>query len=91
MQKNRWSLRDLYRVMEESPENPVSKAQDKLDDAVFAAYGIKRDDDVLAFLLALNAKIVALEEQGKPVTGPGLPKSVDSTFITDDCVRMPAT
>jgi hypothetical protein len=90
MKEHNWSLRELYQTMEETPENAVSKAQDKLDAAVFAAYGIKKDDDILSFLLALNVKLSALELQGKSIIGPGLPKTASSDFLTNDCVRMPS-
>lgn len=91
MQKNGFSLRDLYRIMEETPENLVSKAQEKLDKAVRAAYEIKKTDDILSFLLELNLKLFDLEEDGKLIQGPGLPKVVTnaSKFITQDCVAMP--
>lgn len=89
MQKQNWSLRDLYRVMEETPENLVSKAQDSLDAAVFAAYGIKKGDDILSFLLALNNKLAEAENAKQEIVGPGLPKSVEpESFITSDCVKM---
>ena len=91
MQKNGFSLRDLYRIMEETPENPVSKAQEKLDKAVCTAYKMKKTDDILSFLLELNLKLFDLEEDGKLIQGPGLPKVVTdkSKFVTDDCVAMP--
>lgn len=87
--KHQWSLRELYRVMEETPENPVSKAQDKLDAAVFTAYGMKKDEDILSFLLALNGQLAEAEAAGKPIIGPGLPSTAaPDTFMTDDCVRV---
>jgi hypothetical protein len=91
MAQNRMSLRDLYRVMEETPANPVSEVQDKLDAAVFAAYGIKKNDDILAFLLALNLELAEKEANGEEIVGPGLPSSIENPaeFITDDCIKMP--
>jgi hypothetical protein len=91
MAQHRMSLRDLYRVMEETPANPVSEVQDKLDAAVFAAYGIKKNDDILAFLLALNLELAEKETNGEEIVGPGLPPSIENPaeFITDDCIRMP--
>jgi hypothetical protein len=57
MRKHNLSLRDLYRAMEDTPKNPISLAQDVLDLAVRRCYGMKRRDDVLAFLLRLNLKL----------------------------------
>ncbi len=86
------SLRDLYRIVEETPTNPVSEAQEKLDRAVFAAYGMKSSDDILAFLLALNQKLAKEEASGGVITGPGLPPGISNPeqFITNDCIHMPA-
>jgi hypothetical protein len=91
MAENKMSLRELYRAMEETPANPVSEAQNNLDALVFAAYGMNKDDDVLAFLLALNLELAQKEAKGEKVLGPGLPPSVKDPdmFITDDCICMP--
>lgn len=91
MAENRMSLRDLYRVMEETPTNPVSEVQDELDAAVFAAYGMKKNDDVLAFLLTLNLELAEKEANGEEILGPGLPLSIENPaeYITDDCIQMP--
>jgi hypothetical protein len=85
------TLRDLYREMEEKVENPVSEAQDKLDAAVFSAYRMKKNADVLSSLLALNLELAELEAEGKTIIGPGLPLTIKNpaAFITDDCVAMP--
>ena len=93
MAENGFSLRDLYRIVEETPANPVSAAQDRLDSAVFAAYGIKKDDDVLAFLLALNSKLAEKEDQGEEIIGPGLPPGIGNAeeFITKDCISFSNT
>lgn len=90
MQENYLSLRDLYRTVEETPFNPVSLAQEKLDTAVMSAYGMKKNEDVLAFLLALNLSLAEKEKRGEKVVGPGLPPAADNPadFITDDCVQM---
>lgn len=90
MAKDRISLRDLYRVMEEIPTNPVSEVQDKLDAAVFAAYGIKKNDDILAFLLNLNLELAEKEANKEKIIGPGLPPMIESPaeFITDDCIKI---
>ena len=91
MTEHRMSLRDLYRVMEETPANPVSELQDNLDAAVFAAYGVKKNDDTLACLLALNLELADKESMGEVIVGPGLPPNImnPDEFITDDCIKMP--
>lgn len=91
MAENNYSFRDLYRIMEESPVNPVSEMQEELDDAVFAAYGLKKKDDILAFLLELNLKLSQKETSGEQVVGPGLPPIITnkSQFISNDCIQMP--
>ncbi len=91
MAKNEWSLRDLYRTLDLPGKNPLRDAQDQLDTAVRAAYGMKPKADPLAFLLALNKDVAARETAGEGVTAPGLPPGVEDTgsFITEDCVRAP--
>lgn len=90
MEKNDFSLRDLYKLMESAPDNPVSEIHSKLDNAVKSAYGIKEDDDILEFLLNLNYECHEKEESGKNITPPGLPPIIKeaSKFISDDCVRI---
>lgn len=91
MKQHRMSLRDLYRVMEETPTNPVSEVQDRLDAAVFAAYGLKKNDDILVFLLTLNLELAEKEANGEEIVGPGLPPFIanPTEFITEDCIQMP--
>lgn len=91
MLKHGKSLRGLYRIMEETPENTVSKFQDKLDATVFDAYGMKKDEDVLAFLLRLNLQLAEKEAAGEKIVGPGLPPIVRDAkeFISDDCISAP--
>lgn len=90
MEKNDFTLRDLYKLMESTPNNPVTEIQNKLDNAVKSAYGIKEEDDILEFLLNLNYECHKKEESGKTITPPGLPPSIkdSSEFISNDCVRM---
>jgi hypothetical protein len=89
MQENGWSLRDLYRTLETPGKNALRDAHEALDKAVRAAYGMKKDQDPLKFLLDLNLAVAAREEAGEPVVGPGLPPCVTdpAPFITDDCIR----
>lgn len=90
MKENKWSLRELYRTMEETPNNPVSEMHEKLDFAVRLAYGMKKNADVLAFLLDLNLKLAEREGNGETIIGPGLPPIIENPkkYVTEDCVRM---
>ena len=86
-----YSLRSLYRTLEEPGANPLRDAHARLDDAVRAAYAMPRKADPLAFLLELNLALAAREKAGEAVTPPGLPlpEPERAAFVTDDCVRMP--
>lgn len=90
MRENNWSLRDLYRAMEDGVENPVSNAQDKLDKVVRKTYGIASAIDDLSFLLELNARCAARESIGEEIIEPGLPIDFwnDCTLYSDDCVNI---
>ena len=90
MAKMNWSLRDLYRTLEEPGANPLRDAQARLDAAVRAAYGMPKDADILAFLLDLNLACAAREAAGEAITPPGLPlpESERAAFVTDDCIRV---
>lgn len=90
MAENNLSLRELYRTMEETPNNPVSEMHEKLDNAVRSAYGMKKNADVLAFLLDLNLKLAEKERNGETIIGPGLPPTIENPkkYVTEDCVRM---
>lgn len=84
------TLRDLYRSLELPGQNPLRDAQDALDTAVRAAYGMKPEEDVLAFLLKLNLALAAKEQKGESIVGPGLPPGIGNPqeFVSEDCVRM---
>ncbi len=90
MAKHDFSLRDLYKLMESTPNNPVTEIQNELDKAVNAAYGIKEGDDILEFILNLNFACHKKEESGKEILPPGLPLFVNEPqkYISEDCVRM---
>ena len=90
MAKMGWSLRDLYRTLEEPGANPLRDAQARLDMAVRAAYGLPKDADILAFLLDLNLACAAREAAGEAITPPGLPlpEGEHAAFVTDDCIRV---
>ncbi|MCX6877802.1 MAG: N-6 DNA methylase [Verrucomicrobia bacterium] len=89
MAKMNWSLRDLYRTLEEPGANPLRDAQARLDTAVRSAYAMPKDADILAFLLALNQTCAAKEAAGEKITPPGLPLPVEEheAFLTEDCIR----
>jgi SAM-dependent methyltransferase len=90
MAKMNWSLRDLYRTLEEPGSNPLRDAQARLDTAVRAAYAMPKDADILAFLLALNQTCAAKEAAGEKITPPGLPLPVEEhgEFVTSDCIQV---
>lgn len=91
MRKLKYSLRDLYRTLEEPGDNPLRDAQARLDAAVRAAYGMSNDADPLAFLLELNLACAAKEKTDEKITPPGvpLPREEHAAFITDDCIQAP--
>jgi hypothetical protein len=91
MQSNGWSLRDLYRTLETPGANRLRDAHAALDSAVRAAYGMKEQEDLLAFLLCLNLELAGMETNGQPIAAPGLPCLVPKPedFATDDCIEPP--
>jgi hypothetical protein len=90
MEAHHYTLRELYRIMDDTPENPVSEIQNRLDNAVRDAYNMRRNADVLQFLLDLNGKVYEKEQNGEKVQGPGLPEKIKakSGLVSDDCVRI---
>ena len=70
MDANNWSLRELYKSLETPGENRLRTAHAALDAAVRAAYGMKPDEDILAFLLKLNLELAEKEKQGEPSPRP---------------------
>jgi hypothetical protein len=85
-----YSLRDLYRTLDEPGANPLRDSHGRLDAAVRAAYGMPASADPLAFLLELNLALAAKEKKGESITPPGLPLPAadQAAYITDDCVRI---
>jgi hypothetical protein len=93
-----WSLRELYRTLDEPGDNPLRTAHARLDTAVRAAYAMgsatrssaASPPDPLAFLLALNLELAAKEKAGEKITPPGFPApdAERARFITEDCIRM---
>jgi hypothetical protein len=92
MAANGWSLRDLYRTLETPGANRLRDAQAALDAAVRAAYGMKENEDPLAFLLRLNLELAEKEKSGDRVMPPGLPNFVPDPegFTSGDCIEPPA-
>ena len=90
-EKLNYSLRDLYRTLEQPGDNPLREAHARLDAAVRAAYGMPADADPLAFLLELNLACAGREKAGEKITPPGLPLPSDqhAEFITEDCLQAP--
>ena len=85
-----WSLRALYRTLDEPGDNPLRTAQSRLDTAVRTAYPMPAKADPLTALLTLNLSLAAQEKVGEPITQPGLPlpDADHAAFITADCVRV---
>jgi hypothetical protein len=73
---NGWSLRDLRRILETPGANRLRDAHAALDTAVRAAYGMKEQEETLAFLLRLNLELAGLETIGQLITQPGLSAAV---------------
>ncbi|MCA1658399.1 MAG: N-6 DNA methylase, partial [Verrucomicrobiaceae bacterium] len=92
MRKLNYSLRDLYRTLEQPGDNPLREAHARLDAAVRAGYGMPDDADLLAFLLELNLACAAKEKAGEKITPPGLPLPIGehAEFMTDDCIQPSA-
>jgi hypothetical protein len=69
--------------------HPLKDAHAKLDAAVREAYGMTPKQNVLAFLLALNAKVANAEAKGAVVQAPGLPNVVTAKkpFVTTDALQ----
>ncbi|WP_152052799.1 DNA methyltransferase [Tautonia marina] len=82
-------LRAVYRTLELPGKNPLKEAHARLDRAVLDAYGFDPKGDLLAQLLALNLEVARREQDGEPVTAPGVPPGYPEPdrLVTDDCIR----
>ncbi len=91
MDKLKYSLRQLYRTLEQPGDNPLRDAHAQLDAAVRAAYEMPKNDDPLAFLLELNLKLATKEKAPEKVTPPGLALHMNkrNELVTDDCIQAP--
>ena len=92
MRKLNYSLRELYRTLEQPGDNPLRDAHARLHAAVRAAYRMPSDADPLALLLEFNLACAAKEKPAEKITPPGLPLPPEdhAAFITDDCIRPPS-
>jgi hypothetical protein len=73
--ENNFSLRELYRTLELPGDNPLRKAHERLDEAVWEAYyyGLPKTmqkTDELEFLLHLNELCAKAEAAGNEIIGP---------------------
>ena len=84
------SYRDLYRSIELPGDHELLKYHKALDEAVYSAYGFKKTQDKLKFLLSLNLELSAKEDRCEKITGPGLPQNVKNykELITKDCISL---
>jgi hypothetical protein len=87
-----WSLRELYRTLDEPGDNPLRSANADLDAAVRSAYGMPSKANPLAFLLAMNLALATKERASQKITPPGLPfpDAEHAAFITSDAIGTPA-
>jgi len=90
MEKNKFSLRDVYRILEKSGKNKLRNLHDDLDKAVIEAYGFDMKKNILQQLLELNYEVAQLEKEDKKVRAPGLPDQITDKqkYISDDCVKF---
>ena len=81
MGKLGYSLRELYRALEDPGDNHT-----RLDTTVRAGYSFPAKAVPLAALLELNLTLSAEEKVGKLITPPGLPlpEAYRAAFITED-------
>ena len=90
MGKLGYSLRELYRTLEDPGANPLREAHSRLDTAVRDAYEFHSAETALADLLELNAELAAKERSGTSITPPGLPLPTpeQAAFTTEDCIGV---
>jgi hypothetical protein len=91
MSKLNYSLRDLYRTLDQPGTNPLREAQNRLDAATRSAYGFAPEADALTALLALNVELAGKEKRGEPVQAPGMPEGLgESITMSVDSIRADA-
>lgn len=88
MERHQFTLRDIYRILEEPGNNPLKDFHLQLDNSVMEAYGFNKRNDILTQLLELNLKVYSKEQKKIEVQSPGLPSFVKNSneFITEDCI-----
>ena len=86
------NLRKIYKLEEISPSTPISKIQGALNDAVRNAYGMRKIDDPLAFILTLNEELAQKENEKKNIRGPGHPFLTLSQLqsLQGECIPAPS-
>jgi len=91
MNQNNWTFKNLYDTMDVPGTNRLLDAHAALDIAVREAYGMKKKDDALEFLVNLNTALTDEEEQGHRIVGPGIPPCVKkpNELISTDRIVMP--
>lgn len=90
LKKEGISYRDLYRSLELPGDHELLKYHETLDEAVYSAYGFRKNQDKLDFLLQLNLDLSTKESKEEEITGPGLPQVVKNPkeLITEDCISL---
>lgn len=90
MSRHNYTLRNIYRILEEPGTNPLKDLHQKLDNAVMDAYGFSKRKDLLTQILDLNFKVAGKIEKGEEVQCPGVPKCVKNKkeFVSEDCVKI---
>lgn len=90
MEQHHYTLRDIYRLVDEPGANPIKELSKALDNAVLTAYGFDKRKDILQQVLNLNLSLAANISEGLFIQGPGLPAFVTQkdAFISDDCVMI---
>lgn len=90
MEEHRYTLRDIYRLVDEPGANPIKDLSKTLDNAVIDAYGFDKRKDILQQLLNLNLAVTTRIEERLFVQGPGLPAFIkkQDSFISNDCVTV---
>ena len=86
----------VERLKDARSSHALTAAPMALDRALAESYAWElppalRELEPLALLLEMNRRDAALEREGRPITGPGLPAFCDGDerFSSDDCLRMP--
>lgn len=90
LKKHDFSLRELYASMENPGKHPLKDAQEDLDATVHKAYGMKKRDRDLEFLLSLNIELAEKESKAEKVQGPGLPGKFSALkeLFSSNCVKF---